>query len=129
MFGRLVHLWFCDSCKKCNSRDIIECKLSSEEFAEIAKKTMKLNRDKEDKNMMYYITLIQGDSTTTCKVAKNKETAKEWICNAVYSIQKNVYRSIMTYTIVGEDSFLLLKKGNNNLLCAWTITKVEFLGE
>lgn len=78
---------------------------------------------------MYYITLIQGDSTTTCKVAKGKETAKEWIRDSVQRIQKNVYRSIMTYTIAGEDSYLLLNKGNKNLLCAWRITEVEFLGE
>lgn len=129
MYGRLIHLWFCDSCKKCNSRDITECKLSSEELEEIAKKTLKLNRDKEDKNMMYYITLIQGDSTTTCKVAKSKEIAKEWIRDAMHSMREDVYCTIDTYVIAGEDSYILLNKENNNLLCAWKIMKVEFLGE
>lgn len=79
--------------------------------------------------MMYYITLIQGDSTTTCKVAKSKEIAKEWIRDAMHSMREDVYCTIDTYVIAGEDSYILLNKENNNLLCAWKIMKVEFLGE
>lgn len=77
--------------------------------------------------MMYYITLIQGDSTTTCKVAKSKETAKEWIRDAVHSMKKDVYCTTDSYVIAGEDSFLLLNKRTKNLLCAWRITEVECL--
>lgn len=78
---------------------------------------------------MYNITLIIGDSTTTCKVAKSKEIAKEWIRSEIHSMRKNVYCTIDTIVIAGEDSYILLNKENNNLLCAWKITKVEFLGE
>lgn len=77
--------------------------------------------------MMYYITLIQGDSTTTCKVAKSKEIAKEWIRDEIHSMRKNVYCTIDTYVKAGENSYILLNWENDNLLCAWRITEVECL--
>jgi hypothetical protein len=78
---------------------------------------------------MYNITLIQGDSTTTCKVVENKYKAKVWMQNEMQSMKKNVYPNVTTYTIAGEDTLLLLNRKSNNLLCAWIITKVECLGE